>query len=448
MIETSPSSDPAGDSLLLQDQAFHKKARALRPFYFIVVVWGRRYTDFLCNFCIPSLLSPNNLPALLNSGNKFLIATTDEDWARIQASPILNLLRQYVEPVFIRIPPYREGVHAVFHMGVGHKIATHMAFEDRAYGTILTPDLMVSDGTVAALQRHAADGVELVWTPALRFGEEPFFEHLKQLDVASIDSRFGDEGRPLIATGRKLVWAGIHSFHSEVLCCEWEKPFFPRFQIAAWWRVPDENGIILHALSWSPLLIDYDAIEHHDTSTLDNATFDADYIHRNLGLRAKLHVVQDSDEIMLASWAPLADRAVPLEVIPEYANPLSGPWEKGLLLHETLLGPACDPLKREVFIKPVYWHTDDVDPKKWGAVEKKALNVIRKYGLRETLSGHVTAFIARLLKGWRYLREVLRYYWGVRQQISNLVIQALKGDPLARERVKHGFMLVINRLTH
>src|SRR5271156_2630308 len=114
-----PSNNP--DRSPNPDLTFRDKANALRPFYFIVVVWGERYTDFLCNFCIPALLSPNNIPALLNAGNKFLIATTDEDWARMQARPIFGLLKQYVEPVFIQIPPNTENVSHCVHMGVGHK---------------------------------------------------------------------------------------------------------------------------------------------------------------------------------------------------------------------------------------------------------------------------------------------------------------------------------------
>ncbi|MGH8614000.1 MAG: hypothetical protein ACREYF_18735, partial [Gammaproteobacteria bacterium] len=122
----------------IADEAFLEKARTLRPFYFIVVVWGERYTEFLLNFCIPALLSPNNIPALVNRGrNKFLIATTNEDWERMQPRPIFQLLKQYVEPVFICIPPRPAGLNDHLYMGIGHKLATQMAFEDHAYGVLL-----------------------------------------------------------------------------------------------------------------------------------------------------------------------------------------------------------------------------------------------------------------------------------------------------------------------
>ena len=254
---------PGADGVRPQvaDEAFLEKARALRPFYFIVVAWGEHFTEYMLNFCIPALLSPNNIPALVNRGkNKFLVATTDEDWERIQLRPIFQLLKQYVEPVFICIPPCPADAYNHVHMGIGHKLATQMAFEDRAYAAILTPDLIVSDGTLAAAQRHAVNGIQVVLTAALRFGEEPLFENLEKLGIVAINSRFGDEARPLIATGRQLVWAGIRSFHSETLCYEWEAPYFSRFPQAVWWHVPGEDGVIVHSLSWSPLLVDYDAL--------------------------------------------------------------------------------------------------------------------------------------------------------------------------------------------
>ena len=447
-----------GDCPQLPDEAFLEKARTLRPFYFIVVVWGERYTDFLLNFCIPALLSPHNIPALANrGGNKFLVATTDEDWKRMQPRPIFQLLKQYVEPVFIRIPPCPEGVSHCIHMGVGHKLATHMAFEDRAYGVLLTPDLMVSDGTMAAAQSHAVNGVQVVLTAALRFAEEPLFEHLEKLGIVAIDSRFGDEARPLVATGRQLVWAGIRSFHSETLCYEWEKPYFAFFPPACWWRVPEEDGIIVHSLSWAPLLVDYDAVEHHDSSMMDHWTIDGDYVYQNFGLDGKVHVVQDSDEIMLVSWAPLSDREQPLKPKYWFTNRFIGEWAKGMVLYDTLRHPFIDLLKRNIFVRPVYWHARDINPK-WGIVERKALGVLRKFGLHPdvigtgvrglAVGGIMIARTVHYVCGFffRFVSMVV-YYWIERRRVLGIAIQAIKGDPAARTRVKRSFRYFVRWVT-
>ncbi len=480
-MDTVTTSPAVSGGAQQSEEQFLEKARQLRPFYFIVVVWGERYVDFLMNFCVPSLLSPNNIPALANRGkNKFLIATTDEDWARMQGRPIFELLKQYVEPVLIRIPPFPAGESACVHMGIGHKLATHMAFEARAYSAVLTPDMMVSDGTFAAAQRHAVNGIQVVLVAALRFAEEPLFENLEKLGLASASSRFGDEGRAFVATGRQFVKAGLSSFHSETLRYEWDKPYFAAFPSAVWWRV-DDDGIIVHSMSWAPLLVDYDAVEHHDSWALDNWTIDGDYVYRNFGVDGKIHVVRDSDEVMLVSWAPLEDRIQELNpTFPSYLHPVWGEWIKGAVFYEAMSNPIFDPLKRAIFPLPVYWHAGEIDRKKWLAVEFKAISVIGKYGsipipaeVRKSLVANGTplglvgvkslwtrlVFAAGELRvaavklvyfSARYAFRLSRFvyhYWEDRHRLLGVAKRALSGDSEARMRMKKSARYLIRMIT-
>src|SRR5690349_1519922 len=168
-------------------------APTLRPFYFIIVLWGERFRTYFLDFCLPSLLSPNNIPALdPRRHSKFLICTTQEDWAAMEQSPIFGLMRNYVEPVLITIPLPPPGRAGCQHMGVGHKKATDLAFKDRAYGVLVTPDYMVSDGSIAALQRHAERGKRLVLVAAQRFGEEPLFDNLERMGLLDRKQRLSE----------------------------------------------------------------------------------------------------------------------------------------------------------------------------------------------------------------------------------------------------------------
>jgi hypothetical protein len=466
----------AADNL---DTALVERARKLRPFYFIVVVWGEAYTDMLLNLCVASLLSPNNIPALLNSGNKFLIATTAEDWARMQDRPMFRLMKQYAEPVFFEMPPCPKDVHPVIHMGIGHKATTQHAFEDKAYGVLLTPDMMLSDGTVAAMQRRAVEGYAVMLTAALRFGQEPLFAHLKQLGVTLIEPQVhGEQETPVVAKARQLVWAGVRSFHSETLRYEWDKPCFHPSPSGVWWRV-DDDGVIVHSLSWAPMVVDYASIGLHDSSMMDSWTIDGDYIFKNFGLSEKIYVVQDSDEMMQISWAPLNDRPQSLEpTSPKYLRPIIGEWIKGATFYSALSNPSIDPLKRKIFPLPVYWHAGEIDPEKWAKVERRALSVITKYGgvsPRDIAAVHQQYLGAgiRLLLGtqgqfvrrsllavhwvnvrlvrkvavslWYFglLGQMLRYYWRNWRHVFALARKALQGDTEARMRVKRsvGYLL-------
>src|SRR5262249_29649524 len=149
-------------------------------FHFIAVVWGEAFSRCFLEYCVASLLSPGNLPALkTRQRSKFLIATLPTDWAFMNATPIFRELTRYVDRAFIEIPPCAERKSSCEHMGVGHKIACEMAYREKAYATIFAPDCIISDGTIRQLQHHAAQGVELVWVPALRFAEEAFLGYLR-----------------------------------------------------------------------------------------------------------------------------------------------------------------------------------------------------------------------------------------------------------------------------
>jgi hypothetical protein len=349
----------------------------LRPIYFIVVCWGERFRNYLTDICLPALLSPNNIPSLSGGHrNKFIFCTTPQDWSVLHELPIMDALRRHIEPCYIEIPPAPPGRSGCEHMGLGHKLAAELAHKDQAYGVFITPDLMVSDGTVAALERHAVAGREVVLAAALRFEEEALFDNLRRLGVVP-DGPPSQPGRPLPVSGRELVAAAIRSFHSETRRYEWSAPHFTDFPCACWWQVPREDGIVLHSLSWCPLLLDYAVVSHHDTTTLDTWTLDGDYVYRNFK-ESRVHVVTDSDEMMLVSWAPASDR--PQSLSPSFVKsvPIVGDVVKGAILRGTLTSGIFDPLKQRLFFLPVRWHARELTPA-WVDIERKAMTTLTHY---------------------------------------------------------------------
>jgi len=448
---------------LENDDEFILKARALRPFYFIVVCWGETYTNFLFNFCIPSLLAPHNLPSLYNQKkNKFLIATTDKDWQLMQTLASFHTLKQYAEPVHVPIPACPEGESSCVHMGIGHKRATQIAFNARAYSILLTPDLMLSDGTMAAVQRHAVSGIEVVLVAALRFGEEPLFKNLDSLGIVSRKSRFGDEGKPINVSGRQLVSAGIKSFHSETLRYEWDASYFSIFPVACWWHVPEEDGVLVHCLSWAPLLVDYNAIEHHDSSMLDNWTIDGDYIYKNFGNSENVYVCYDSDEMMLVSWAPMNDRPQSLSPRNILKNKFLGNFIRKLIIYETFNNKVFDPLKRKIFFNAVKWHSKDLNLT-WNVIESKTKNILfsalgihqkdkkvfkNKLNLYFYLFNKTLFYSFRIFSNFifRFIR-IFNYYWAGKWRISKVLFDGLRGDPIARNRIKRNLLNLKLQLT-
>jgi hypothetical protein len=346
-----------------------------RPFHFITVVWGKTFSETFLEYCVASLLSPGNLPALqTRQRSKFVIATLPADWERMNATPIFRELEKYVDPVFIEIPPCPAGKSGCEHMGVGHKAACQLAHDEKAYAVIFTPDCMISDGTVRQLQQHAKRGIELVWVPALRFAEEPFLGHLRAWGLITDESR-QQTCTPLAITGAEMVNAAINGFHTETLSYEWDASYFAELPSAVWWKVPGENGIVVYCLSWAPFLLDFGAIKSHDTTTLENWTIDGDYVFKNLGSSPKAHVVQDSDEMFYSSWAPFADRAIKLQ--PRYISRYR--WinfdAKVEVFRRSFYGPVFDPLKRQMFSLPLRWHSNPINAR-WRPVERRSRRIL------------------------------------------------------------------------
>lgn len=408
-----------------------------RPFYFMVVLWGERFRDYFLDFCLASALSPDNIPALRTSPrSKFLICTRLEDWAAMRSTAMFAALKRHVDPVFMEIPPCPPGRSGYQHMSIGHRMACEMAHRDKAYAVVLTPDCMLSEGSVARLQALARDGTQLVLTAALRFGEEPFLANLRSLGVLPGDNRAA-EGTPVAISGRQMVHAAVNGFHSETLAYEWDAPGIMAISPAAWWRVPGEEGIVLHSLSWAPLLIDYAAVGEHDTSTFEQWTLDGDYLFNNSKGMTNIHVVQDSDELFLASWGPLAERTV---------SKTRFPFDRFLAGHffrQSFYSGFFDPLKRQLFFLPVRWHSKPLN-EKWSDIEERAMRELLPWveppdktpptgapgspGAPRRILSTLATFPLSILRAVAYL-------WIFRGRLAQLVVKAVRGDRNAWERI-------------
>src|SRR5215831_7898136 len=97
----------------------------------------------------------------------------------------------------------------------------------------------------------------------------------------------------------------------------------------------------------------------HDTSTLYSWTLDGDYLYKNFGRIEKIHVVQDSDEMFLASWGPMAE--IPFRPFFIFKIPLIGEWLKAGQFRHSFYNGIFDPLKQELFYKVIRWHAQPLN---------------------------------------------------------------------------------------
>ncbi len=323
-----------------------------RPLYFYVFFWGERYRRYFADLLLRSLLAPGNLPMLQwSGGHKFLVCCPAADWAAIAHHPAIAAASRHIEIVHVEVEPPPEGRHPVDHMAVGHLRAAALCFEAKAYGSLLHPDMVFADGFVAGLLRHIDRGTQALLVPALRLKDQPLFS-LLGLDAP------GSSAGPLVLTSQQVVAASMASLHDEIVECEMDGPRFSTLPNSVWWR-NGNDGLLLHSFTWSPLLIDYGSIPRHEVDGLLGPLPDGDYIARNFPDGGRIAFVDDSDDIVFASWTPAAVGA--RDHGPSLAQrlPVFGRWLRHALLRHAYLHytrdfyPYGDHVKAKGFARPL-----------------------------------------------------------------------------------------------
>jgi len=343
----------------------------LRPFYFVMVVWGEQYRNYFLEYCLPALLAPKNIPAVSKVRTvKYLIATTTEDWSCMQQTTIFRELKRYVNPTFIQLPLWPADRPYWMQNILGHKLCCDLIFNEKGYRIFTSPDAIYSNGSIARLHELALGSVDVVMKLTVPLTQkEDFFASLKQVNVLPMTSA-RDTGKPIICSGRQLASAAIRSMHSMSAVNEWQAPYFCGYASTPWWRVEDcENAIITCGVRWDVLLLDYAAVNSQESSLLEERGWDGDYIMRTFGDLESFHLVRDSDELMLVSWS--SEPAVDMR-----RRQIWGEVGKGVGFRASYYSNSLNSLHRQLLFFPTRIHSGTVDDKKWHNVEAQALRTL------------------------------------------------------------------------
>ena len=324
-----------------------------RPFFFMVPFWGERYRRYFLELLLPSLLAPGNLPQLRSADDhRFLIATTDEDWNAIADHPLMVRLAAHAPALHVQIPPPDAptapgATSAILHQNLAQKRLVEFAWHYRAKGCLFSPDCIISDGMVLALVRRAARGETLVRCPALRHKEETCLAELANY-------RPTDPSAPLVVPPRALADMMVRNLHPEVAIFEEGHPAQMPIAPLVYWRIP--GGMVMHNLYAAPVLMDYSAIDRHDTNCLKDHIFEEDYVARNFA-DCPLNVVTDSDEFCILSVTPAAEWAAPIAPTVKRSRFM----QRCSIAASLVLNGHGLRQRRELFRQPIIWHDGDID---------------------------------------------------------------------------------------
>ncbi len=268
----------------------------MRPIYIVVVFWGETYRNQFATLLLPSLLAPGNLAAIRDlQGSKLVICTTREDWAALSDSSLFHEMTSLVQPLHVEIPFPEPGANKYLHNSFAFKLAIQHCWRDRAYASLLSPDVVLSDGTFAYLRCLGERGIDAVLAPALRFEMDKCRSLLASSGILA-------PGRPLVASGRQLAAVAAQGLHSELLRFDWASPHFCRQPISVLWRLAHKRGLLVHTTSWAMALVNFNALSEMRDNSLSTTTLDAVFILENffhLQKSGKLHLVTDSDDMFM-----------------------------------------------------------------------------------------------------------------------------------------------------
>jgi hypothetical protein len=350
-----------------------------RPIYFLMSLWGAQYRSYFVDYCLPSLLSPNNLKLLqATAGHKFLICATEDDWHELQEHPIIAELARYVEPAFIPITLPEDSSEAgkFRHMTSTHRLLTEIAHRDRALACQIMPDAMYSDGTIDTILRHAATGAHAVLAVALRMAEEELFTELRGAGLVPARSS-PQQAQQIILRPESIVGLAVRSLYYDNLSYDWDRDDFAYWPCFCLWRVPGKDEFLVHSAYFAYILLDFATIERHDVHSFEVASIENSWLSDNFPDPARVRVLQDSDDAMVLSWTsqpkplPAPQRRRILRI------PLVSALWKGFRLRRMWAAhvAACDVQKAHNFRYPIRWHVGRFDWA-WQATEARANRIM------------------------------------------------------------------------
>ena len=341
-----------------------------KPIYFYNVFWGKVHRESFLRECASSLLAPNNLPILKkNPNNRYIIATTQEDWKSIMNDEIFIQLNQYIQTQFVEMPTDEKTKlnSPLLYMSAGHRLLTEIMFNKQVWGVQTTPDSIFNNGFVEYITKQIEQGKMLALCPVSRFEKEGV--------NSALNAGNWRQGSVLNLPSRDAVRIGLDNMHSECLAANFDCNYFWGSPVYTWWKVAGEKGLIMHSMSWSPILMPYFALQHHDDSSLQQWTIDGNYVYSNFYRhKDKIAIADDSDDAFILSVSPKGQAPVPNN---KQGILFSSRIVKcGLIRRLYFDDKVIDELKREIYLRPIKWHSGSINDQAWKARLSQVSDVI------------------------------------------------------------------------
>jgi hypothetical protein len=303
-------------------------------------VWGPWHLDIMGQIMLPTLLAPGNLPALVAQYDvRYRISTTHTGKARIQALPVFKKLAA-AAMVDIVVGTDAEQPAPIHHVNWYHK-AVQDARERGALCAFVPPDVAWANGTFDHMGAVMAAGKLGTAMPYLRVISETCSSEMAVMAKSM-------NGTLSIPPG-ELVRLGLRHLHP-LTAAAMAHGRHGRPSLEMLWRVPGEGLLLRHMVrelfSFDPQHVTLTHLWYAGTGCTGN----------------DIHIVRDSDEMIMLSFAPLL-KDIPI-YIPDHSV-------DAIDLARSSLHPWNDsPLNGEFPRHHIRLHHGPVTESRWRRVER------------------------------------------------------------------------------
>lgn len=274
----------------------------MQEFCFSVVLWGQPFVDLFTRYVLPSHLAPDNIPALtLNGRSHYLIVTTAADMERMDATPAIRRLKEYMPVKFVLASFGDTDIRSDLKyrwMTEANRYVLDYARERDAGVWFLTPDTLLANGALRRVERGVLAGRRAVVVTGLMADQIGFLPDLHALldrDGGGADL----DGGTLAIAPRPLMSLWSRHPHHIVDAYFHDSTRFNHFPSFIFWRLGAE-GLLARCFHLHPIFIHPDTWEGIDGSR----TIDQTYVAHAVRDPGDVDVPTDSDEFLLIEIAP------------------------------------------------------------------------------------------------------------------------------------------------
>ena len=299
--------------------------------WLILPVWGREHLDFALRYSIPTLLAPNNIPAMLKyMRTEFVFICPRNEVNYIRSFPAYLELSKIIPCRFFEQPPIGEDGYrhsydrftAYYNLVVSHQDVV----PGKTGFLFLTADIMLGDGSLATLASKVVDeGYRAILVPGPRATLETFLD--------DYSDRLNAKGSPL--NNRELAGLFLNNIHEITRSFIVGEPEISNdYPIHYYERINSETlvfrNFVYHPLYLRPL---------RKISNI-GATIDHILIPESVTKLSKLWFALDSDELFCITLAETGydqgyvDRRSKndIQIIRAFRNWLKDGWATGFHL--------------------------------------------------------------------------------------------------------------------